>query len=78
VFDSQIVGGKRYDLATIARRRAHATYHESHAVDAAQFINFGMDLTPLVQNEKLDPAQYVEGFIQRFCGDVSGKIKKFA
>jgi len=78
VFDSQIVGGKRYDLATIARRRAHATYHESHAVDAAQFINFGMDLTPLVQNEKLDPAQYVEGFIQRFSCDVSGKIKKFA
>ena len=30
VFDSQITGGKRYDLATAGRRRAHATYHESH------------------------------------------------
>lgn len=78
VFDSQIVGGKRYDLATMARRRAHATYHQSHSVDAAQLINFGMDLTPLIQNDKLDLTQYVEGFIQRFAADVSARLKKFA
>ena len=78
VFDSQIAGGKRYDLATMARRRAHATYHQSHAVDSAQMINFGMDLTPLVQDEKLDPAQYVAGFIRRFADDVDSRIKKFA
>src|SRR5690554_2194635 len=30
VFDSQIVGGKRYDLATMGRRLANATYSESH------------------------------------------------
>ena len=78
VFDSQIAGGKRYDLATQARRRAHATYFQSHSVDAAQLINFGMDLTPLVHNDKLDISQYVEGYIQRFCGDVMGRIKKFA
>jgi LmbE family N-acetylglucosaminyl deacetylase len=78
VFDSQIAGGKRYDLATMARRRAHATYHQSHSVDAAQMINFALDLTPLIQNEKLDPAEYVTGFIQRFAEDVKGKIAKFA
>jgi LmbE family N-acetylglucosaminyl deacetylase len=76
LFDSQIVGGKRYDLATMARRRAHATYHQSHAVDTAQLINFGMDLTPLIQDEKLDPADYVAGFIQRFADEVSGRIRK--
>jgi LmbE family N-acetylglucosaminyl deacetylase len=78
VFDSQIAGGKRYDLATMARRRAHATYHESHSVDAAHLINFGMDLTPLIQDEKLDPAEYLGGFVHRFAEDVSGRIKKFA
>jgi LmbE family N-acetylglucosaminyl deacetylase len=78
VFDSQITGGKRYDLATLARRRAHATYFQSHSVDAAQLINFGMDLTPLIQNDKLDVPQYIDGYIQRFCGDVSARIKKFA
>jgi LmbE family N-acetylglucosaminyl deacetylase len=78
VFDSQIVGGKRYDLATLARRRAHATYHQSHAVDTAQLINFGMDLTPLIQDEKLDPAEYVDAFVRRFAEDVRGRIKRFA
>jgi LmbE family N-acetylglucosaminyl deacetylase len=78
VFDSQVVGGKRYDLATMARRRAHATYHQSHSVDAAQLINFGMDLTPLIQNDKLDLGEYIQGFIQRLSGDVSARLKKFA
>jgi LmbE family N-acetylglucosaminyl deacetylase len=78
VFDSQIAGGKRYDLATAARRRAHATYFQSHHVDAAQFMNFGMDLTPLVQNDKLDPVQYVDGYLQRFTDDVNARVKKFS
>lgn len=43
-----------------------------------QLINFGMDLTPLVQDDKLDPAQYVDGFIRRFAGDVSARIRRFA
>lgn len=77
VFDSQIVGGKRYDLATMGRRRAHATYHESHSVDAAQMLNFGMDLTPLIQSETLDPAEYINGFLRRFSENVNSKIRKF-
>ena len=78
VFDSQIAGGKRYDLATISRRRAHATYHQSHAVDAAQMINFAMDLTPLVADEKLEPAAHVEEFIRRFAEDVNTRLKKLS
>jgi LmbE family N-acetylglucosaminyl deacetylase len=78
VFDSQIAGGKRYDLATLARRRAHATYFQSHSVDAAQLLNFGMDLTPLAQNDKLDPLEYVHGFLQHFTTDVTDRVKKFS
>ena len=33
VFDSQVSGGKRYDLATAGRRLAHATYFASHGTD---------------------------------------------
>jgi LmbE family N-acetylglucosaminyl deacetylase len=76
VFDSQIAGGKRYDLATLGRRRAHATYYQSHSVDAAQMINFGMDLTPLIHDEKLDPAEYIAGFVRRFADDVNARVKK--
>jgi LmbE family N-acetylglucosaminyl deacetylase len=78
VFDSQIAGGKRYDLATQARRRAHATYFQSHSVDAAQMINFGVDLTPLIHNDKLDPAEYIGGFVKRFADDVNARVRKFA
>ncbi len=78
VFDSQIAGGKRYDLATMARRRAHATYHQSHSVDAAQMINFGVDLTPLIQDDKTDPAEYIAGFVKRFADDVNARVRKFS
>src|SRR6478609_10645704 len=38
VFDSQIAGGKRYDLATLGRRAANATFFDSHATDKATEI----------------------------------------
>jgi LmbE family N-acetylglucosaminyl deacetylase len=78
IFDSQICGGKRYDLATMARRRANATYFESHATDKANSVIFGIDLTPLIQDAKLDPTTYVRGFIERFSGEVSSRIAKLS
>lgn len=78
VFDSQISGGKRYDLATMGRRRAHATYHESHSVDAAQMVSFGMDLTPLIQDDSLDPLDYVLTFVQRFEQDLRARVTKMS
>lgn len=77
VFDSQVVGGKRYDLATIGRRRAHATYHESHSVDQSSLINFGMNLTPLIEDDTLDIVSYVKGYIERFGCSVEENLRKF-
>ncbi|MCK9587921.1 MAG: PIG-L family deacetylase [Terrimicrobiaceae bacterium] len=74
VFDSQIAGGKRYDLATLGRRRANATFFESHAVDDCERISFAMDLTPLVADPSLDIVEYVLGFIRRFEADVRNKL----
>ena len=76
VFDSQISGGKRYDLGVIGRRRANATFFESHAVDRSESIAFAMDLTPLVQDGMLDIANYVDGFIRRFRNDVLVKLQR--
>jgi len=75
VFDSQVSGGKRYDLATMGRRRAHATYHVSHDADAATGLTFGMDLTPLIENPALDIADYAGGYIDRFKDDVIRQIR---
>ncbi len=76
VFDSQIAGGKRYDLATLGRRRANATYFQSHAVDAAQAIIFGMDLTPLVTDTSIDPLEFAVSHIREFEEEVRGRFAK--
>ncbi len=78
IFDSQVAGGKRYDLATMARRRAHATYFESHAVDVAQMINFATDLTPLITDTTLDPAAYIQAYIDRFAAEVKARLARLS
>lgn len=76
VFDSQIAGGKRYDLGTIGRRLANATYSESHAIDEASAVSLAMDLTPLMKDENLDITTYVLDYIDRFREDVKIRINK--
>lgn len=76
VFDSQIAGGKRYDLATLGRRRAHATYHASHGVDETTGTIFAMDLTPLVENDGLDPLEYTQDFIEHLAQDVRDRFAR--
>ena len=74
IFDSQIAGGKRYDLAVLGRRRANATFFESHGVDQSDALAFAMDLTPLAHDDSLDILDYVTGFIDRFKADVIAKL----
>lgn len=76
VFDSQISGGKRYDLATLARRRANASYLESHAIDSATALSIAIDLTPLLQDDLLSPATLAQGYIQRFQNDVISRLER--
>ncbi|HOS93047.1 MAG TPA: PIG-L family deacetylase [Armatimonadota bacterium] len=78
VFDSQICGGKRYDLATMGRRRANATYFASHGVDEALSLAFGMDLTPLIRDDQMDPAALLDEHIQRFRAEVLERVRKFS
>ncbi len=76
VFDSQITGGKRYDAAVAGRRMAHATFFESHATDKADALNFGMDLTPLIQDDRLTPQSYTEALIRLFAEEVMARLGK--
>jgi LmbE family N-acetylglucosaminyl deacetylase len=76
VFDSQIAGGKRYDLASMGRRRANATYFESHGVDQTLGMSTAMDLTPLIVDPGIDISSYVQGFIQRFAADVTARLQR--
>jgi LmbE family N-acetylglucosaminyl deacetylase len=74
VFDSQIAGGKRYDLAIHGRRAANATFFDSHSTDQATQLIFGMDLTPLVADDTLDIAEFTGALILKFQEDVAEKI----
>jgi LmbE family N-acetylglucosaminyl deacetylase len=78
VFDSQIAGGKRYDLATAGRRRAHATYSASHGVDISTSMIYAMDLTPLTADNNLDITEYVNAYINKFAEDVAERITKLS
>lgn len=51
VFDSQIAGGKRYDLAVEGRRTANATFLDAHSIDNANRIQYAVDLTELISGE---------------------------
>ena len=77
VFDSQISGGKRYDLAAEGRRLANATFSESHACDTYTGLNYAMDLTPLIKDKTLNIADYVCGYIDRFKENVKNLVCKF-
>lgn len=76
-FDSQVTGGKRYDLATLGRRLAHATFHTSHATDRLAGITWAMDLTPLVNDPTRDVADYTLSYIDRLRADVAQRLAKF-
>jgi hypothetical protein len=77
IFDSQVAGGKRYDLATMGRRRANATYYASHETDVATHTIYAMDLTLLVEDPTLDVQAYVVGFIERLADDVAARIERY-
>jgi LmbE family N-acetylglucosaminyl deacetylase len=77
VFDSQIAGGKRYDLAEEGLRHANATYFDSHTTDKATLLNFAMDLSPLVEDDQLDIEQFSTAFVRRLEADVSERVRRF-
>ncbi len=74
VFESQCAGGKRYDLAALGRRRANATFYASHTVDPMASCAYGMDLTPLLRDDALEPLQLVRAQLAAFSGDVEQRI----
>ncbi len=76
VFDSQNCGGKRYDLATSGRRRAHATYHATHDVDETEGLIFAMDLTPLIEDESLSIREHVAAHMARFADEVADRLDR--
>jgi hypothetical protein len=78
VFQSQIAGGKRYDLAIAGRRLANATFFTSHATDRATALTWAMDLTPLVRDPALDVEAFTLAHLDRLRDDVASRLRRYA
>lgn len=78
VFDSQISGGKRYDLAVMGRRLAHATFHQSHSTDAETGLTYAVDLTPLVKDESIGLEDFTMALIEDFASEVRTAVRAAA
>ncbi|MFZ4115913.1 MAG: PIG-L deacetylase family protein [Chthoniobacterales bacterium] len=74
IFDSQISGGKRYDLATLGRYRANATYATPHTTDQALLIAHAIDLMPLLNNTHLSFREFALSFVDRFRKQVTKEL----
>lgn len=76
VFDSQISGGKRYDLAVMGRRLAHATFFESHATDKEAGLTYAIDLTPLAEDGAPGLGDFTLALIDAFAGEVRATLRE--
>ncbi len=76
VFDSQISGGKRYDLAMMGRRRAHATFASAYSTDTGTALSYAMDLTPLINDVTLDIEAFLKERVDSFLRDITGRVKE--
>ena len=76
LYDSQISGGKRYDLAIQGRHVANATFLESHAVDEHTATSFAMDLTPLVSDPSEDVGAFTSALLRRTEQDIRGRLAR--
>jgi LmbE family N-acetylglucosaminyl deacetylase len=74
VYDSQIEGGKRYDLAALGRFEANATFYASHDTDKVSAAVYAVDLTPLLDGGSVE--EYIDGYIQRFSQDVRSRLRR--
>lgn len=77
IFQTQIAGGKNYPQAIVGRRLANATFHQSHQPDRLDAIQWAMDLTPLMQNDSLDIAEFTAQYLERFKQDVLQRLARF-
>ncbi len=74
-YKSQIDGGKQYDLATVGRMRANATYLEAHTSDECKLAMYAMDLKPLISNSSFSIEEYFKKIINSFQTDIFDTYK---
>jgi LmbE family N-acetylglucosaminyl deacetylase len=75
VFTSQLGAGKRYDLAALGRRRAHAVFSDARGADRHEGVVWAMDLTALAHGSG-DPVEHTRALVRRFSEDVTTRLER--
>ncbi len=75
VYDSQIGGGKRYDLAQRGRMLANATFSCANQVDSYQGCQYAVNLMPLVIDTAPSVEEYISYLLLRYQQDVVERYK---
>ncbi|HRE79561.1 MAG TPA: PIG-L family deacetylase [Opitutaceae bacterium] len=78
VFASQVAGGKRYDVATLGRRSANATFSTPRATDAFEGITWAVDLTELLSKQAPTLAEFTGQLVADFQRDVRERIARYS
>ena len=74
VFESQIAGGKQYDLAFYARQHANATFSQSHSCDEYECASIALDMTSLILDNGIEPEAFITNLIEEFKAEVTARI----
>lgn len=76
VFDSQIVGGKRYDLAVEGRRLANATFFDAHSIDGANKVQYAVNLDSLIDARERVLGEFVAEYLSAFKSEIEGTLRQ--
>ena len=73
-YESQLSGGRRYDLGAAGRNLAHAAFSDPYAGSTPAALAYAMDLTPLIVDDALEVASYVDRHIERLRRETIDRI----
>ena len=74
VFDSQLSGGKRYDLAIKGRNQSNATFSDFEVVDQLSACQFALNLMPLLDEAGPSLNEFANYFVDSFRSDVMARL----
>ena len=64
-------------LAVMGRHSANTTFHAPREGDASTQILVGMDLSPILRDDSLDPVEFNRGFTRRFEKEVTNALSRY-
>jgi hypothetical protein len=65
-------------LAVQGRRRANATFFDSHGSDLYSSVAWGVDLKPLVEDASLSMEAFIAEKVTQLSEDIVNRVSKFS